>query len=151
MGLIAHRGDEKDPPNAPDRFIDPSVTPEVWLKSGDLTIYTSQAAADGFATIRYHRPDGVYAGWGLHLWGDAIAAGGRAPSGRRRARRTASTSSAPSGTSRSSTSTRPLNFIIHRGDEKDPGPDQSIVPSEQPTAWIVSGDETIHRDRGARP
>ena len=30
----------------------------MWLKSGDATIYTSQAAADGFATIRYHRDDG---------------------------------------------------------------------------------------------
>ena len=105
MGVIAHRGDEKDPPNAPDRFIDPSVTPEVWLKSGDLTIYPSQAAADGFATIRYQRPDGVYAGWGLHLWGDAIRRVTR-PSGPRRSCRTASTSSARSGRSRSSTSTR---------------------------------------------
>ena len=57
MGLIVHRGDTKDG-TTEDRFIDPSRTPEVWLKSGDATIYTSQAAADGFATIRYHRDDG---------------------------------------------------------------------------------------------
>jgi hypothetical protein len=38
-----------------------------------------------------------------------------------------------------------LNFIVHKGDEKDPGPDQSIVPADQATAWIVSGDPTVHR------
>ena len=43
-----------------------------------------------------------------------------------------------------------LNFIVHKGDEKDPGPDQSLVPSQQPTAWIVSGDATVHRHRGRR-
>jgi pullulanase len=42
-----------------------------------------------------------------------------------------------------------LNFIIHRGDDKDPGPDQQIIPSRQPVAWIVSGDETLHETRGS--
>ena len=64
-----------------DRFFDPSVNPEIWLRSDDATIYTSQAAAQGYATIRYHRDDGDYGDptsddyndfWGLHLWGDAI-------------------------------------------------------------------------------
>ena len=70
VGFIPHKGDEKDP--GPDRFFNPTQNPEIWLKQGDLTVYTSQAAAQGYATIHYHRPDGVYTGWGLHLWGDAI-------------------------------------------------------------------------------
>src|SRR6516164_9370184 len=28
-------------------------------------------APAGFARIHYHRGDGNYTGWGLHLWGDA--------------------------------------------------------------------------------
>ena len=45
--------------------------------------------------------------------------------------------------------TLPLNFIIHRGDAKDPGPDQSFTPSDGASVWITSGDETIYRQRGA--
>ena len=42
----------------------------------------------------------------------------------------------------------PVNFIIHRSDEKDPGPDQSFDPSSQASAWIQSGDATVYDDRG---
>jgi hypothetical protein len=42
-----------------------------------------------------------------------------------------------------------FNFIIHKGDEKDPGPDQSFIPQDQPSVWILSGDETIYNQRGA--
>ncbi|MFN2181755.1 MAG: alpha-amylase family glycosyl hydrolase, partial [Candidatus Promineifilaceae bacterium] len=156
VGVIAHRGDTKDPLNAPDRFFNPSVSPEIWLKQDDLTIYTSQAAAQGYVTIRYHRDDGDYGTpssdyttyWGLHLWGSALA----------------------DGVGTDWTSPRPFdgiddfgafwqvpiqnaagdfNFIIHRGDAKDPGPDQALNPQEMPSAWIMSGDETIYPQRGA--
>ena len=147
MGLIVHRGDTKDGTQT-DRFIDPSRTPEVWLRSDDATIYTSQAAADGFATIRYHRDDGDYDGWGLHLWGDAIdPADGTewdAPRPHDGVDDFGAFWQVPLVDVDAT-----LNFIIHAGDTKDPGPDQSIVPSQQPTAWIVSGDETIHRSRGS--
>jgi hypothetical protein len=76
LGFMVHRGDTKDGTDA-DRFFDVNVSPEIWLKSEDPNAYTSQAAAQGYATVRYHRPDGDYgtAGpdyntfWGLHLWG----------------------------------------------------------------------------------
>ena len=51
--FIVHRGDTKDPDNSPDRSFDPGTTPEIWLRQGDATIYTSQAAAQGHATVRY--------------------------------------------------------------------------------------------------
>jgi pullulanase-type alpha-1,6-glucosidase len=146
VGFIVHRGDTKDGTDA-DRFFNPSETPEIWLRGGDATIYTSQAAAQGFATVHYQRPDGVYDGWGLHLWGDAIADG--------------------VGTSWDSPrpfdgvddfgaywnvpikdALQPLNFIIHQGDDKDPGPDQSFVPAEDASVWILSGNETIHAEKG---
>jgi pullulanase-type alpha-1,6-glucosidase len=119
IGFIVHRGDTKDGTND-DRFFNPSVTPEIWLKSDDAATYTSQAEAQGFVTIHYHRDDGDYGTpspdyntfWGLHLWGDAID---------------------PSEAT----------------DNKDPGPDQSLTPLEQASVWIQSGDEEIYPQRGA--
>ncbi|MEJ2576797.1 MAG: pullulanase-type alpha-1,6-glucosidase, partial [Gammaproteobacteria bacterium] len=156
VGFIVHRGDIKDGTDA-DRFFAAGVTPEIWLQQDDGAEYLSQASAQGYATIRYHRPDGDYGDytsdnyndfWGLHLWGDAID-----PS---------------EGTEWTSPKkadgiddygvfwyillqdpSAELNFIIHRGDEKDPGPDESFTPNQAPTAWKQSGDEEIYPRRGA--
>jgi hypothetical protein len=128
VGFIVHKGDTKDGTDA-DRFFNPG-SPEIWLKAGDPTTYTSQAAAQGYVTIHYQRPTHTYDGWGLHLWGDAI--------------------DPATGTSWDSPRpydgiddfgaywqvpvvidvSQPVNFIIHKGDEKDPGPDQSFIPQE---------------------
>ncbi len=154
VNFIVHQGDAKDTPN--DRFFDADANPEIWINQGDETIYTSQAAAQGFATIRYHRDDGDYGTpsadfnsfWGLHLWGDAIdpgtATGWTSPR-------------APDGIDGYGAywhvpivdSSQPLNFIIHRGDAKDPGPDESFVPDDVPTVWKQSGDTEIYPSRGA--
>ena len=32
------------------------------------------ATAQDIATLHYHRPDGAYEGWGLHVWGAAAEA-----------------------------------------------------------------------------
>ncbi len=131
-----------------DRFADPSRTPEIWLRPDSAEIFTSQAAAQGFATVRYSRPDGAYDGWGLHLWGDALAPGvateWTAPK-------------APDGIDEFGAFWKvpvddvdaALNFIVHKGDLKDPGPDQTFVPAEQASAWVVSGDPTVHATRAA--
>ena len=154
VNFIVHQGDTKDTPD--DRFFDADANPEIWINEGDATIYTSQADAQGFATIRYHRDDGDYGTpspdyntfWGLHLWGDAID-----PS-----EGTDWTSpKPPDGVDDYGAywnvqivdSTQPLNFIIHRGDTKDPGPDESFVPTETATVWKQSGDVEIYPSRGA--
>ena len=129
-----------------DRFVDPSVTPEVWLSPDSGEVYTSQAAAQGYATVHYSRPDGQYDGWGLHLWGDALADG------------VATQWTAPrpaDGVDEFGAFwrvpvddvTQPLNFVIHAGETKDPGPDQTFVPAEQASAWVVSGDEAVYETR----
>jgi pullulanase-type alpha-1,6-glucosidase len=147
VGFIVHKGNTKDGTDA-DRFFNPSATPEIWLKAGDPLHYTSQAAAQGYATIHYHNPDGDYADWGLHLWGDAID-----PS-----EGTDWNSPKPATGSDDfglywdvalSDVSQALNFIIHRGDEKDPGPDQSFIPEQSASVWIMSGDETIYTQKGA--
>jgi pullulanase-type alpha-1,6-glucosidase len=153
--FIVYDGETKDVDA--DRSFNPNATPEIWLKQGDETVYTSRAAAQGYAEIRYHRPDGDYGDltsddyndfWGLHLWGEALAEGVATtwPATRK-----------PDGVDDFGAYWRvpisdpdaPLNFIIHKGGDKDPGPDQQIIPSRQPVAWIVSGDETIHETRGS--
>jgi len=156
VNFIVHRGDTKDGTDA-DRSFNPAATPEIWLRQDDATTYESQAAAQGFVTIRYHRDDGDYGDptspdyndyWGLHLWGDAIDPG--------------------EGTEWANSKpfdgvddygaywnvlvqdvTQPVNFIIHRGDTKDVDPDESFVPEAQATVWRQSGDVTHYETRGA--
>ena len=156
VGFIIHRGDTKDGTDL-DRFFNPSVTPEIWLQQDDDSHYGSQASAQGFATVRYHRPDGDYGDptspdyndfWGLHLWGDAIdpseGTGWTDPK-------------KPDGIDDYGIfwdvllqdPSQPLNFIIHRGDNKDPGPDQDFTPNDTATVWIQSGDVEIYAQRGA--
>ena len=156
VGFIVHRGDTKDGTPA-DRFFNPSVTPEIWLRQDDAATYASQAEAQGFVTIHYHRDDGDYGDptssdyndlWGLHLWGDAVDS----------SELTAWTSPKPfDGVDDYGAywnvaivdASQPVNFIIHRGDTKDPGPDQSLLPLETASVWIQSGDETIFPQRCA--
>ncbi|GAB3414510.1 pullulanase-type alpha-1,6-glucosidase [Flindersiella endophytica] len=146
VGFIAHKGDEKD--CAQDRFVNPGRNGEIWLKSGSCDVFPSQAAAQGYTTIRYHRPDGDYAGWGLHLWGDAIAPGTatswdapRAPDG--------TDSFGPFWKVPVVDPDAQLGFIVHRGDTKDPGPDQFLTPAKTPNAWIASGDTRVNASRPA--
>jgi len=143
INFIVHRGDTKDGTQADRKFNPDTDGSAIWLKQGDGAFYTSQAAAQGYATIHYQRPDGDYAGWGLHLWGDAIdpmegtewssakAADGIDDFGAYWRVGIVNTEA-------------PVNFIIHNGDEKDPGPDQSFVPAEQADVYVVSGNETLH-------
>ena len=146
VGFIPHKGDEKDP--GPDRFFNPSQNPEIWLKQGDITVYTSRADAQGYVEIRYQRPDDDYTGWGLHLWGDAID-----PS-------EGTTWEAPKPPTAIDDygaywkvliqdAAQPVNFIVHKGDEKDTAEDRSFLPTEIPEAWLQSGDSTIHETRGS--
>ncbi len=157
VGFIVHRGDTKDG-TQDDRFFNPSTDgPEIWLKNDDASFYTSQAAAQGYVTIRYHRADGDYGDptspdfnnfWGLHLWGSAIDPA------------EATVWDAPKpfdGVDAYGAywnvliqdATQPVNFIIHRGDTKDPGPDESFIPLQVATVWKQSGDVAIYPTRGA--
>ena len=154
INFIIHEGDTKD--TADDRSFDADANPEIWINQGDDTVYTSQADAQGFVTIHYRRDDGDYGTpspdfntfWGVHLWGDAID-----PS-----EGTAWTSpKPPTGIDDYGPyweieivdSSQPVNFVIHRGDAKDPGPDESFVPADTPSVWKQSGDVEVYPSRGA--
>lgn len=156
VNFIIHRGEVKDGTDQ-DRSFDADVTPEIWINGGDGAIYFSRAEAQGFVTIHYHRDDGDYGDptapdfndfWGLHLWGGAIN-----PS--------EFTSwmdpKRPTGVDGFGAfwkilivdSSQPVNFILHRGDTKDPGPDESFIPAEAASVWKQSNDLAVHGSRGA--
>ncbi len=156
VGFIVHRGDTKDGTDA-DRFFNPGQTPEIWLKSDDPVTYTSQAEAQGFVTLHYHRDDGDYGDptsmdfndfWGLHLWGDSIDPS-EGTEWTNPKKPTGFDDYGPFWDVQIANAAQPVNFIIHRGDTKDPGPDQSLIPVDNPSVWIMSGDETIYPQRGA--
>ncbi len=146
VNYIIHKGNDKDTPN--DRSFIPALIPVLWLKQGDAANYASRAAATGKTIIHYKRPGGDYDGWGLHLWGDAIDPG-EATSW--------DSPKLPTGFDdygayfeiALADPTKPVNFIVHKGDEKDTQPDRSYVPAENYEIWLKSGVETIYRQRGA--
>lgn len=140
VGIIAHKGDEKD---GGDRTVNPARDGEAWLVQGKEQAYGSRQAAQGYATVRYRRQDGDYGGWGLHLWGDAVAeptdwANPKMPDG--------TDSFGAFWKVPLKAPDRPVDFIVHRGDVKDPGPDQSFTGAE---AYVNSGRPQVHASRAA--
>ncbi|NUT47967.1 MAG: pullulanase-type alpha-1,6-glucosidase, partial [Saccharothrix sp.] len=208
VGVIAHRGDEKDTDG--DRFVDPSVTPQVWLAQGQTAVHATEVAATGRvvvthtgdatgravrvggvdhpftggvatvpatapvdfsvvrdgaveatgrtaghawvggdkvfaslaaarnrAVIHYNRPDGDYADWTLYHWTGSLEPSpgwtqSRVPDGADRFGVYWSVPLEPGAGG--------LSNIIHKGDVKDPGPDQFLdVTGTGYEVWYVSG------------
>ncbi|GAA3042841.1 alpha-amylase family glycosyl hydrolase [Actinokineospora globicatena] len=109
----------------------------VWLRDGDSRLHASLASAENRAVIHYHRPDGDYTGWTLYHW-----TGSQHPSP------DWASSSPPTGQDAFGAlwsvplvaGASGLNYIVHRGDEKDPGPDQYLdVGTTGYEAWFTSG------------
>ena len=42
-----------------------------------------------------------------------------------------------------------MNFIVHKGDTKDPDADRSYIPAKSHAIWLKSGDATVYAQRGA--
>jgi len=146
VGIIVHNGDTKDPADSPDRFVNPRVTPEVWLKSGDATVYSSQAAAQGFVRIHYNRPAGDYTGSGAYVFGgvddsELTEYPATQPfDGEDSYGRYVDITLKPGG--------EPVGFIILNNGVKDTEPDRFIDPATTAQVWIQQGDETIYRTAG---
>jgi len=95
---------------------------------------------EGFARIRYHRPNGGYAGWGLHawedieetvLWNEPLQPTGEDDYG------LFWDLTLTDGAAK-------VGFIIHKGDSKDPGPDMFMnIADHGREVWIVSGRQEI--------
>ncbi|MDX6739383.1 alpha-amylase family glycosyl hydrolase [Actinocorallia sp. A-T 12471] len=126
----------------------PANTGEIWLRPDAADAFASRAEAQGHATVHYRRPDGDYTGWGLHLWGEGLADGVATSWTEPRT---------PDGTDSYGAYWKipladayaPLNFIVHRGDEKDPGTDQSLIPADQPDGYVDSGEQPLYASKAA--
>ena len=87
------------------------------------------------ARIHYHRPRGDYDGWGAHEWDGALtetAWGSPAPPTGHDAFGVYFDVPLKSGAAR-------LGILLHKGDQKDPGPDMFLDLAKQKEVWIVSG------------
>ncbi len=119
-----------------------------WLLLLALCILSSALSATAqegdTARIHYTRSDGVYDGWRLHVWED-----------------TTQPTEWENGLEISgedeygvywdvglTEDAQTLNFIIHKGDEKDPGPDMSLEVDEMgQEVWLVSSDATLYTEQ----
>ncbi len=161
IGIIIHRGDTKDGTDS-DRFFQPYVNTEIWLRQDDPNIYTSEAdARGGTVTFHYQRDDGDYGDynsddfndfWGLHLWQDSWTTQWDAPF------KAAGTNDygayfdideaaleALIGDDITLDLSQPLNYIVHRGNDKDVDPDRfHLFPATNSHAWLLNGVEELY-------
>ncbi|ELS52711.1 putative Pullulanase [Streptomyces viridochromogenes Tue57] len=127
-----------------DRTIDVTRTGEIWIEQGKEAVRTERPAADypapdkTKAVLHYHRADGDYDGWGLHVW-----TGAANPTDWSNPLKPVKTD--PYGAvfevplTDGATS---LSYIIHKGDEKDLPADQSLdLTANGHEVWLVSGEE----------
>ncbi|KUL29879.1 pullulanase-type alpha-1,6-glucosidase [Actinoplanes awajinensis] len=146
VGFIAVSKDGVKDTDA-DRTLDPSTTPEVWIKQGDTAVYPSRQAATGqpdpaqdtsTAVIHWRKADGNYDGWGLHVW-DGAATGTDWGSPLKPARFDAfgAVFQVPLANGAAG-----LSYIIHNGDAKDLPTDQRLTFSESShEVWLLGGQE----------
>jgi pullulanase len=146
VGFIVHRGDEKDP--GPDMFLVLSQHGnEIWLSSGSDQIFTLPPLgppAEDSARIHYYRPDGNYEGFELHVWEDADETvswqDGLDIAGQ--------TDYGVYWTVKLKENAKRVGFIVHKGDEKDPGADMFLeLDTMGNEVWLISGSDDIYSQR----
>jgi alpha-amylase len=101
------------------------------------------------AVIHYNRPDGDYPAWGLHLFGDGLAAGEATPAWETPTPFEGTDSYGALHRIAIADDTKRVGFIVHRrppGDPnvKDTDPDRFFVPLATPEIWLRQGDGRIY-------
>lgn len=120
------------------------------LVSGALLLAPAAAQATepgpvaaGTVRINYYRPDGKYDGWGLHLWD-----GAKTPTEWTKPfAQTGQSSYGAYWDVPTAAGWTKLNFIVHRGDDKDPGPDMSVTDNTLNQVWVVSGQNKVYAQK----
>lgn len=138
--LVIDKDGNKDV--AADRTIDVTETGEVWIEQGKEQVATERpeypAQDTTKAVLHYHRADGNYDGWGLHVWGDAAQ-----PTDWAKPLQPVRTD--PYGAVFEVPLTegaRSLSYIVHKGDEKDLPTDQALdLKADGHEVWLLSGQE----------
>ncbi|MEU9348229.1 pullulanase-type alpha-1,6-glucosidase [Streptomyces sp. NPDC048278] len=127
-----------------DRSIDVTKTGEVWIEQGKTDVLTEKPAADypaqdtTEAVVHYHRADGDYDGWGLHVWtGAANPTDWSSPLKPVKTDAYGAVFEVPLTEGATS-----LSYIIHNGDEKDLSADQSLdLKADGYEVWLLNGQE----------
>ncbi|MFD5312913.1 pullulanase-type alpha-1,6-glucosidase [Streptomyces ardesiacus] len=138
--LVIDKDGNKDV--AADRTIDVTGTGEVWIRQGEEQVATERpeypAQDTTKAVLHYHRADGNYDGWGLHVWGDAANPTDWAkPLQPVRTDPYGAVFEVPLTEGASS-----LGYIVHKGDEKDLPTDQALdLKADGHEVWLLSGRE----------
>ncbi|MFJ4790526.1 pullulanase-type alpha-1,6-glucosidase [Streptomyces sp. NPDC088794] len=125
-----------------DRSIDVTKTGEVWIEQGKETVRTTRpdypAQDTTKAVLHYHRTDGNYDGWGLHVWtGAANPTDWSSPLKPVKTDAYGAVFEVPLNAGATS-----LSYILHKGDEKDLPTDQSLdLKSDGHEVWLLNGQE----------
>jgi pullulanase-type alpha-1,6-glucosidase len=125
---------------AVDRTIDVTKTGEVWVEQGKEAVRTQRPAYpeqdQTKALLHYHRADGGYDGWGLHVWtGAAHPTDWSNPLEPVKTDSYGAVFEVPLTEGATS-----LSYIIHKGDEKDLPADQSLdLKANGHEVWLLSG------------
>ncbi|MGC9409783.1 pullulanase-type alpha-1,6-glucosidase [Streptomyces sp. DZ1-3] len=138
--LVVDKDGDKDV--AADRTIDVTRTGEVWIEQGKEQVVTERpeypAQDKTKAVLNYHRADGNYDGWGLHVWsGAANPTDWAKPLPPVRTDPYGAVFEVPLTEGATS-----LSYIIHKGDEKDLPTDQALdLTADGHEVWLLSGQE----------
>ncbi|MGW3283221.1 pullulanase-type alpha-1,6-glucosidase [Streptomyces sp. NPDC001002] len=125
-----------------DRSIDVTKTGEVWIEQGKEAVQTTRpdypAQDTTKAVLHYHRADGNYDGWGLHVWtGAANPTDWSSPLKPVKTDAYGAVFEVPLNAGATS-----LSYILHKGDEKDLPTDQSLdLKSNGHEVWLLNGQE----------
>jgi pullulanase-type alpha-1,6-glucosidase len=138
--LVVDKDGDKDV--SADRTIDVTKTGEVWIEQGKEAVRTTRpdypAQDRTKAVIHYHRADGNYDGWGLHVWtGAANPTDWSSPLKPVQTDAYGAVFEVPLNDAATS-----LSYIIHKGDEKDLPADQSLdLKASGHEVWLLNGQE----------
>ncbi|MEU6401665.1 pullulanase-type alpha-1,6-glucosidase [Streptomyces sp. NPDC046985] len=126
-----------------DRAIDVAGTGEVWIEQGKDAVLTQRPdyppQDTAKAVLHYHRADGDYAGWGLHVWtGAAQPTDWSKPLPPVKTDPYGAVFEVPLAAGAAS-----LDYILHKGDQKDLPADQSLdlTAANGHEVWLVSGQD----------
>ncbi|CDQ19396.1 pullulanase [Halobacillus karajensis] len=114
-----------------------------WISETETSAETNETV-----TINYKRLDGNYEGWGLHLWNQdknnpAIEQG---TDWNRPIEFTKETNYGVAAEVPVIDIQNGLNFIVHKGDEKDTPSDRSFPVTGEKEFWLVQGDSRVYVD-----
>jgi pullulanase-type alpha-1,6-glucosidase len=136
------------PSGAPDaggkRIVDVTKAGnEIWVFEESPRIFTTPPAipAEGTAIVYYRRADAAYDGWGLHAW-EHVA---DAPTWDKPIPKTGEDIYGAYYTIKLAPPAQSVKFILHQGEQKDPGPDLTIdIATHGRRVWVGSGEAKLY-------